>query len=174
MALNLQASDFELFGLPEQFALDLKALDAQWKALQREIHPDKFAAQGAVAQRLAMQWSVRVNEAYQRLKNPTQRAAHLCERRGAPVNAERNTAMPPAFLVQQMEWREELEESTGENELEALLDRTQGARRDTLTRIASLLDEQSDAAAAATQVRALMFVERFAAEVEQRLDQLGQ
>lgn len=174
VALNLQASDFELFGLPEQFALDPKALDAQWKALQRETHPDKFAAQGAVAQRLAMQWSVRVNEAYQRLKNPTQRAAYLCERRGAPVNAERNTAMPPAFLVQQMEWREELEEASGEEVLEALLDRTQDARRDTLTRIASLLDEQHDASAAATQVRALMFVERFAAEVEQRLDQLGQ
>jgi molecular chaperone HscB len=174
VALNLQASDFELFGLPEQFALDPKALDTQWKALQRETHPDKFAAQGAVAQRLAMQWSVRVNEAYQRLKNPTQRAAYLCARRGAAVNAERNTAMPPAFLVQQMEWREELEEANGEDVLEALLDRTQDAQRATLNQIASLLDVQHDASAAATQVRALMFVERFAAEVEQRLDQLGQ
>lgn len=174
MALNLQASDFELFGLPEQFALDPKALDAQWKALQRETHPDKFAAQGAVAQRLSMQWSVRVNEAYQRLKSPTQRAAYLCERQGAPLNAERNTAMPSAFLVQQMEWREELEEAAGEEELQALLDRTQSVRRDTLNHIASLLDEQHDATAAAIQVRALMFVERFAAEVEQRLDHLGQ
>lgn len=174
MALNLQASDFELFGLPEQFALDPKALDAQWKALQRETHPDKFAAQGAVAQRLSMQWSVRVNEAYQRLKSPTQRAAYLCERQGAPLNAERNTAMPSAFLVQQMEWREELEEAAGEEELQALLDRTQSVRRDTLNHIASLLDVQHDATAAATQVRALMFVERFAAEVEQRLDHLGQ
>lgn len=174
MALNLQASDFELFGLPEQFAIDSATLDAQWKALQRETHPDKFAAQGAVSQRLAMQWSVRVNEAYQRLKNPTRRAAYLCERRGAAVNAERNTAMPSAFLVQQMEWREELEEAADVQALDSLADRTTAARREILTRVASLLDEQADAAAAATQVRALMFVERFAAEVEQRLDQLGQ
>ena len=172
MALNLQASDFELFGLPEQFAIEPKALDAQWKALQRETHPDKFAAQGAVSQRLAMQWSVRVNEAYQRLKNPTQRAAYLCERRGAPVNAERNTAMPAEFLVQQMEWREELEDATGAEALESLAERTSASRLETLARIATLLDEQANAPAAATQVRALMFVERFATEVEQRLDQL--
>lgn len=174
MALNLQASDFELFGLPEQFSLDLKALDAQWKALQRETHPDKFAAQGEVSQRLAMQWSVRVNEAYQRLKNPTQRAAYLCERRGSPVNAERNTAMPPAFLMQQMAWREELEEAGSVDALEGLADRTTAARREILAQIGHLLDEQSDAVAAATQVRAIMFVDRFATEVEQRLDQLGQ
>lgn len=174
MALNLQASDFELFGLPEQFVIDSKALDTQWKALQRETHPDKFAAQGAVSQRLAMQWSVRVNEAYQRLKNPTQRAAYLCERRGAPVNAERNTAMPPEFLMQQMEWREELEDANGVPALESLAERTTAARRELLAHTAALLDERADAPAAAIQVRALMFVERFATEVEQRLDQLGQ
>jgi molecular chaperone HscB len=172
VALNLQASDFELFGLPEQFALDAKALDARWKALQRETHPDRFATQGAASQRLAMQWSVRVNEAYQRLKNPTQRAAYLCERRGSPVDAERNTAMPPEFLVQQMAWREELDDAVGVNELESLADRTDTARRELLAHIAALLDLRGDAAAAATQVRALMFVERFAAEVEQRLDRM--
>jgi len=174
VTLNLQASDFELFGLPERFQLDPKALDAQWKALQRETHPDKFAAQGAVAQRLAMQWSVRVNEAYQRLKNPTQRAAYLCERRGVAVNADRNTAMPAQFLMQQMQWREELEEASGVQALETLADRTSATRRELLVSIGDLLDTQADAVAAATQVRALMFVERFASEVEQRLDQLGQ
>ena len=72
MNLNLQSSDFELFGLPEQFAQDRAAIDARWKELQREAHPDKFAAQGQAAQRVAMQWSVRINEAYQRLKEPAQ------------------------------------------------------------------------------------------------------
>ena len=89
------------------------ALDARWKDLQREAHPDKFAAQGAAAQRVAMQWSVRINEAYQRLKDPLKRAAYLCELRGAPINAENNTAMPAAFLMQQMEWREALDEARG-------------------------------------------------------------
>ena len=71
--MNLQSTDFELFGIPVQFAQDRVQLDARWKELQREAHPDKFAAQGAAAQRVAMQWSVRINEAYQRLKNPIDR-----------------------------------------------------------------------------------------------------
>ncbi len=107
--MNLQSNDFELFGVPERFAQDRAALDARWKDLQKEAHPDKFAAQGLAAQRVAMQWSVRINEAYQRLKDPLRRAAYLCELHGAPIQAHDNTAMPPAFLMQQMEWREALE-----------------------------------------------------------------
>ena len=66
--MNLQSNDFELFDVPERFAQDRDALATRWKQLQREAHPDKFAAQGAAAQRVAMQWSVRINEAYQLLK----------------------------------------------------------------------------------------------------------
>ena len=108
--ISLQASDFELFGLPSAFSLDRAQLDLQWKSLQREAHPDRFASEGATAQRIAMQWSVRINEAYNRLKDPLKRAAYLCELNGAAVNAENNTSMPPAFLMQQMEWREALDD----------------------------------------------------------------
>src|SRR5437868_8421518 len=93
-AMNLNDTDFELFAVPARFAQDRAALDARWKELQREAHPDRFAAQGAAAQRIAMQWSVRINEAYQRLKNPIKRATYLCELHGARLNAETNTAMP--------------------------------------------------------------------------------
>ena len=58
-----------------------------------------------------MQWAVRVNEAYQRLKDPLKRAAYLCELDGAPIDAENNTAMPADFLMQQMEWREALDDA---------------------------------------------------------------
>src|SRR5256885_14458927 len=110
--MNLQSDDFELFALPRQFAQERSTIDARWKELQREAHPDRFASQGAAAQRVAMQWSVRINEAYQRLKEPLRRAAHLCELLGAPVRAEDNTSMPTAFLMQQMEWREADRKST--------------------------------------------------------------
>ena len=73
--MNLQSSDFELFGLPVQYAQDRAAIDTRWKELQREVHPDRFAAQGAAAQRIAMQLSVRITEAYQRLTDPLTRAA---------------------------------------------------------------------------------------------------
>ena len=172
--LNLQANDFVLFGLPERFEQDRATLDQRWKDLQRQVHPDRFAADAAVAQRLAMQWSVRINEAYQRLKQPLKRAAYLCELRGAPLRAEDNTAMPPAFLMQQMEWREALDEAAGAAELQALAQQTREAARDGLAQVARALDVDGDPARAAQGVRALMFVERFASEVEDRLDQLGQ
>ena len=174
MTPTLSSSDFELFGLPERFAQESASIDARWKELQREVHPDKFAAQGAAAQRVAMQWSVRVNEAYKRLRDPLQRAAYLCERRGAPINAESNTAMPGEFLVQQMAWREALEDSQTEAALEHVNAELETARADTLSRIGTLLDHTGDAAAAARQVRAMMFIERFAHDVEARFEQLGQ
>ncbi|HXE50411.1 MAG TPA: Fe-S protein assembly co-chaperone HscB [Ramlibacter sp.] len=174
MNLNLHSSDFELFGLPERFEQERDAIDVRWKQLQREAHPDRFAAQGAAAQRVAMQWSVRINEAYQRLKEPIKRAAYLCELRGAPISAENNTAMPAQFLVEQMEWREALDDARGQKDLDALEEQLGRTRRQVLQRIASLLDEEGDAAAAAQQVRALMFVERFGRDVEARMEQLGQ
>ncbi len=172
--MKLSDDDFTLFGVAERFAQDRAHLDARWIELQQESHPDRFAAQGAAAQRVAMQWSVRVNEAYQRLKNPLKRAAYLCELRGAPIDAENNTAMPAQFLMQQMDWREALDEAHDEAALDALERELNGARSRLLQSIESLLDVQGDAKAAAQQVRALMFVERFAHDVESRFEQLGQ
>ncbi|WP_114973313.1 Fe-S protein assembly co-chaperone HscB [Rhodoferax ferrireducens] len=170
--MNLQSNDFELFGLPPQFAQDRTAIDARWKELQREAHPDKFAAQGAAAQRVAMQWSVRINEAYQRLKEPLHRAAYLCELNAAPVNAENNTAMPAAFLMQQMEWREALDEANSAADLDALGAQVLAARREALKKCGQLLDEQQDYKGAVQQVRGLMFIEKFANDVDARLDRM--
>jgi len=172
--MNLQSNDFEIFGLSPAFALDRHALDERWKDLQRHAHPDRHASADAATQRQAMQWSVRINEAYQRLKDPVKRAAYLCELNGAPIQAENNTAMPADFLMQQMEWREALEEATGADELERMADDVAEARRQRLAQLQRSADEQRDFAAVAQQVRALMFVERFARDIENRLEQLGQ
>ncbi len=171
--MNLQSNDFELFGLPQQFAQDRAAIDARWKDLQRQAHPDNFAAQGAAAQRVAMQWSVRINEAYQRLKDPLKRAAYLCELHGAPVNAQDNTAMPAEFLMQQMEWREALDEAQDAAALDALGAEVGRRRKDALQRCEQLIDGARDYAGAVAQVRALMFIERFAEEVDAKLDRLS-
>ena len=174
MNLNLNSSDFELFGLPERFAQDMAAIDGRWKDLQREVHPDRFAAQGAAAQRVAMQWSVRVNEAYQRLRDPLQRAAYLCERRGAPIQAETNTVMPADFLQEQMAWREALDDASAPQDMDKLATQLARAQSDALEQIRELLDATNDPAAAAQRVRALMFLARFAHDVESRFEQLGQ
>jgi molecular chaperone HscB len=170
--MKLDDDDFTLFGLPERHALDRAELDARWRQLQAEVHPDRFAGEGAAAQRIAMQWAVRVNEAYQRLKDPIKRAAYLCERRGAAIQAENNTAMPAAFLMQQMAWREALEEAADAATVAGLEAEVAAAEREMLADVARLLDVAGDAPAASAQVRALMFVNRFRQDIERRLDVL--
>lgn len=174
MNLNLQSDDFELMGLPRQFALDRAALDVRWKELQKQTHPDRFAAEGGVAQRVAMQWSVRINEAYQRLKHPLKRAAYLCELFGVPVRAEDNTAMPAAFLMQQMEWREALEDAGNEADVDALDREVAASRAQMLQKCEQLLVSAEGAAQAVHVVRGLMFVERFAQDIDRRREQLEQ
>jgi molecular chaperone HscB len=170
--LRLDDDDFTLFGLPPKFALDRAQLDEQWRRLQAATHPDRFASEGAAAQRVAMQWAVRVNQAYQRLKDPMHRAAYLCESRGASVEAERNTAMPAHFLMQQMAWREALEDARDPQAVLALEAELESQQQTALADAARLLDEANQPAAAAQQVRALMFMRRFRQDIERRLDAL--
>ncbi|MDR0479733.1 MAG: Fe-S protein assembly co-chaperone HscB [Burkholderiaceae bacterium] len=170
--MDIQSNDFALLGLPERYAQDIADIDARWKALQRQAHPDRFAAQGAAAQRVAMQWSARINEARRRLTDPLARAAYLCELRGAPIRAEDNTAMPPDFLARQLAWREALDEADTPAALDTLRAEVDTARRAALAALEWLLDEQGNAPAAAAQVRALMFIDRFADNLEQRQESL--
>jgi molecular chaperone HscB len=167
--MNIDADDFTLLGLNKAFTLDRTQLDTAWKALQAKVHPDRFAAEGAASQRIAMQWAVRVNEAHQRLKDPLKRAAYLCQLAGVPVQAENNTAMPGDFLMQQMQWREALEEAGNAAEVEALSDEVLAQRKARLTRVTQLLDVEADPTQAAQEVRALMFIDRLLEEIDARL-----
>ncbi|MET0519150.1 MAG: Fe-S protein assembly co-chaperone HscB [Burkholderiaceae bacterium] len=174
--MRLDDDDFSLFGLPRRQAQARSDIDARWKALQGRVHPDKFASEGAAAQRLAMQWALRVNEAHQRLRDPLRRAAYLCELRGAPLNAESNTRMPASFLMEQMAWREALDEAAGLTAVEALDAEVQAREAAVLAEVQRLLDDEREdrAGAAAEQVRALMFMARFRADIDKRLEALGQ
>ena len=167
--MNISSDDFALFGLPRRFGLDRGELDARRRALQGEVHPDRFAGADPAARRAAMQAAVRVNEAHARLADPLRRAAYLCELAGAPIRAEDNTAMPLEFLNEQMAWRELLDDARSRGEVDAVARELAEARRLAYERLASALDERGDFAAAAAEVRALMFIERFAADVDDRL-----
>ena len=170
--MKLDSDDFELFGIPRRFEQDREQLDRRWRELQADVHPDRFATAAAAGQRVAMQWAVRVNEAYQRLKDPLRRAAYLCELEGAPIDAENNTAMPAAFLIEQMEWREALDDADAAEQVEALLAQVAERRKQALAQLGKVLDQRRDFAAAAQLVRSLMFVERFAHDVERQLEAL--
>jgi len=175
--MRLDDDDFSVLGLPQAFALDRLLLDERRRVLQAEVHPDRFAAEGGAAQRVAMQWAMRVNEAWRRLKDPLTRAAYLCELRGAPVGAESNTAMPADFLVQQMQWREALDDARADDALRGLDAQAQASEQELLACLAAQLDgpgheASAQARAAAGTVRALMFVQRFRQDLERRLQPL--
>ena len=172
--MKLDSDDFELFGIERRFGLDGDALDGRRRALQAEVHPDRFAAEGAAAQRVAMQWAVRVNEAYRRLKDPVKRAAYLCELNGAAIAAESNTAMPTEFLMQQLQWREALDDASTVQEVETIARDVRDHHDAALARLRETLDDLHDYASAAQQVRALMFIERFGDDIDRRLEALGQ
>ena len=100
---------FELFSLPAQFAVDRGTLGARYRQLQQELHPDRFAARSAQQQRVAVQYSALVNEAYATLSKPLARALYLLELAG--MSQEQISAEPVdgGFLIEQMELREKLE-----------------------------------------------------------------
>ncbi len=165
---------FALFNLPAEFALDAAQLDAAYREVQNKVHPDKFVSATDAEKRVAMQWATRANEAYQILKSPFRRAAYLVELNGIDLQVESNTAMPRAFLMQQMEWRELLEEARAQRELATLekLDSELGAaRKKQLAEIAQQL-EQKQYEQAGEGVRQLMFLEKFADEVSQAFEAL--
>jgi molecular chaperone HscB len=165
---------FELFQLPQRFTVDMAALDRAYREVQNQVHPDKFVGAPAAEKRVAMQWATRANEAYQTLRNPFRRAAYLCELNGIDLQAESNTAMSPAFLMQQMEWREALEDAKATKDIGAL-DELEGALRGSrnaqLAQVGALLDsEKFDEAAQG--VRQLMFLEKFGEEVRSTFEKL--
>jgi molecular chaperone HscB len=168
--VNLQIDYFALHGLPVRFALDGALLEARYKQLQSQVHPDRYATATAAEQRQAMQWSVRVNEAYQALKDPLKRAAYLCELNGAPIHEHSNTAMPAAFLMQQIEWREALDDASGADELDTLAAQVRAEHQRLSAELAALLDTAHDYAAAAQTVRMLMFVQKFSDAVAEASD----
>ncbi len=101
---------FELFGLPVTFDIDTDELAVRYRELQRRVHPDKFANASDQERRLSMQLATMVNEAFQTLKDPVRRGRYLLSLRGIDLGDETDTTMDPAFLLEQMELREELEE----------------------------------------------------------------
>ena len=164
--MDIQDTHFALFGLPERFAIDADALDRAYRALQSRVHPDRFASASAAERRVALQWSTRANEAYRALREPLSRAIYLCTLRGDDPSAETSTTMPSDFLMQQLEWRETLDDAADTPALDAL-DRELAERRAAMiVNVSAALDDQRDDARAVALVRQWMFVERFAEDIE--------
>jgi molecular chaperone HscB len=159
-------SHFDLFGLAAAYALELEALEHSYREIQSRVHPDRFAHAGEAERRASLQWTTRVNEAYRTLKDPVQRARHLLELHGVDVAFETNTAMPPDFLIQQMELREALEEARNASALDALRRDLSKEKQSLQEAIAEAIDVAKDYAGAAGLVRKLQFLDKLDSEID--------
>jgi molecular chaperone HscB len=173
--IDFSRNHFQLFGLPERFRFDGELLDRAYHALQSEVHPDRYTAEGDAARRAALQSSARVNEAYRALKDPVDRAQYLLSLHGVDMLHDTDSALPYDFLEQQLERREAAAhafEAGDASALEALL---AGVRADCGAlegHLAALLDADGAWDAARLRVRELRFLGKLAADIDTMLGDL--
>lgn len=175
MSHHLTQNFFELFGLPARFQVDGEQLDRAYRDLQSTVHPDRFVNAPEAERRVSMQKATQVNEAYQTLKHPVRRAAYLLAQHGIDPQFETNTAMPAEFLIQQMEWREAIEEASGSADargLDQLSSRLGGELKHMYAEIGRQIDERGDFPGAADTVRKLMFLEKVRMEIGDAMEAL--
>jgi molecular chaperone HscB len=166
--MDFQANHFKLFDLPASFRLDADKLEAAYRKLQNEVHPDRFAAAGDAEKRLSMQWATKVNEAFQTLKKPLSRGTYLLHLHGVEAFSEKHTTFPPAFLMQQMEWREAIADARQSCNVDALDRLTRELRAESKRmeyRLAVELDDSADYEAAAATARQLKFMHKLIEEI---------
>ena len=159
---------FELFGLPATFAIDSDALDDAYRALQTEVHPDRFAGGSEAERRVALQTSARVNEAYRALKDPVERARYLLALRGIDAFDETDTSLSVDFLEEQLARRERAAEAAEEGDVEALDELLAEVRvevRERQDTLARLLDDPAATPTATAAVRELRFLTKVVEDV---------
>jgi molecular chaperone HscB len=169
--IDFSRNHFQLFGLPERFRVETAALARAYQALQSEVHPDRYATAADTEQRLALQASARVNEAYRALKDPVARAQYLLSLHGVNAVDETDTRLPLDFLERQLERREAASEAAYNRDiagLERILDEVQAEARALEAGVASLLDDNAWESARGP-VRELRFVTKVVADIDAML-----
>lgn len=172
MTFDLSQSFFALFGLEEGFDVDEKALEEAYVSLQKQFHPDRYASLPDHERRAATQWSMRINEGYQTLKDPLSRAIYLLSIRG--VGLEENPSLPSDFLMTQMMLREaleEIEQSRALTELDRFKDKLKQSVADQCDSLSSHFDKDS-AAGVKSAIYALQFLKKLERDMLRLEDRL--
>jgi molecular chaperone HscB len=170
----LQKNHFELLDLPTQFEVDFNLLDQHYRQLQNEVHPDRFVTAPANERMQSMQVATQANEAYQTLKNTTARARYLLQLKGIETLEESNTAMPADFLMLQMEWRETIDDSISNkdvNALDCLLTEIKQNAKQLATQLQQCFDDKAYALASEL-VRKLSFIDKITIDIHRAIETL--
>lgn len=166
---------FELFGLAIKFAIDLPTLEKNFRHIQSTSHPDRFVTASSAEKLASMQTATLANEAYQTLKQPALRATYLLGLQGINALAETNTAMSSDFLMQQMEWREQLEDAQQARDIAALetLARALKAEAKQLQAdFTTQFDTKKDYKSATEIARKLTFIDKVSSDIQKSVEQL--
>lgn len=175
--MDMTQSYFALFGIEPQFDIDTPQLDQRYRQLQREYHPDKHAHLSEREQRISVQASTHLNEAYRTLKSPFTRAQYLLQLAGVDVSDETRKQLPASFLMEQMELREAIAEVERADDPLAALEAVELQGRALESRefqqfAEALAAEELEAAEQA--VRKLQFIEKLLKEIEAAEDRLDE
>ena len=147
---------FDRLGLPRRFALDAAELERQYLARSRAVHPDYHAAGSSADLAASLELSAAVNEAYNTLRDPFLRAEYLLALEGGSGASEQKQ-MPPAFLAEMLDAREEIELAKGKPAEVARLEGEFRGRHDGLMReVASAFAADPLDAAARLKIRGLL------------------
>jgi len=166
---------FELFGLQQAFAIDLASLESQYRKIQSAAHPDRFVTASSAEKLKSMQVATLANEAYETLKKPATRAQYLLTLNKIDATQETNTAMPADFLMQQMEWREMLEDYKAEKNidgLDSLASKMRKAAKALSSELTDLFDEKSDLEIATETTRKLIFIDKVCDDINKAITQI--
>ena len=166
---------FQLFALKPAFNIDLYALEANYRAIQSASHPDRFVTCTSAEKLQSMQTATLANEAYLTLKSPALRASYLLGLQGINAISETNTKMPHDFLMQQMEWREAMEDAKDARnmgDLEQLLAEMQSDAKILQAELADLFDVKKDFLAATDTTRKLIFIDKVCADIHKAIEHL--
>ena len=165
---------FTLLNLPEAFVVDLKKLDQHYQAIQKEIHPDRFASLNDETKMESVKKTAQVNNAYQTLKSSIRRAEYLLHLYGFDINDEKYTAVPQDFLLQQMEWREELETHTKNKEaLEKLASEVAIKKKQKIDLLPTYFDKKNNLPEAIKITRELNFIEKIEQHISDALIEIS-
>ncbi|QIU89969.1 co-chaperone HscB [Yokenella regensburgei] len=165
---------FTLFGLPTRYQLDTQLLATRFQDLQRQFHPDKFASRPQSEQLAAVQQSATINQGWQTLRHPLARAEYMLSLHGFDLASEQHTVRDTAFLMEQLELREELDEieqAKDEARLTAFMKRVKGMYNDRHQLMVEQLDNETWDVAADT-VRKLRFLDKLQSSAEQLEEKL--
>ncbi len=166
----LTSNFFELFGLPVTYDVNLNQIQQQYMTLQKQVHPDKFANASDLEKRLSMQQTSWINEAQTTLKDPVLRAIYLLKLSGVDFSLENETTMDAAFLMQQLEMRERLENIKSETDP---LDRLDEIAKDVKTTTKTMMEsfaqsfESEQLDEAREWIRKLQFMQKAKNEINQ-------